>query len=90
MVNNAYFSCPHCGSPVPSDAKICRECGASDDCGWNEDAFDDHYGEFDEDDFDYDEFVANEFPEQSNRAPNPWMGAVILAIILSLMLTLLG
>ena len=90
VVQDAFFSCPHCGSPVPSDARLCRECGADEDCGWNEDEFDNHYDEFDEDDFDYDRFVAEEFPEQAVAAPQPWLGAVVLAVIISLLLTLLG
>ena len=56
------FDCPHCGSPVPAGARRCRHCGASDECGWNEDAAewpDGGYAE--EDDFDYDAWVEREF-----------------------------
>ena len=87
---DVFFSCPHCGSPVRSDARICRECGADEECGWDEDGFDSHYGEFDEDDFDYDRFVAREFPNEAAVPPKPWLGAVVLAVIVSLLLTLFG
>ena len=56
-----YFVCPHCGSDVPAGAAFCRECGASDESGW-----DDDYGIADgyapDSDFDYDEFIGREFP----------------------------
>lgn len=30
--------CPQCGEFVPAKAKACRECGACDKTGWNEEA----------------------------------------------------
>ena len=83
-----FFVCPHCGAELPVDAKFCRECGADDEFGWNED-----FGE--EDDlpdggydgdgsFDYDEYVAREF---SDRAPRPplrvraWRLVVVVVIV---------
>ncbi len=54
------FVCPNCGAEVAAGATFCRECGASDDSGWGDDA-DVLY----EDDFDYDEFVSREFPQHA-------------------------
>ena len=31
-------SCPVCGAPVPAGAKACRECGADERTGWDEEA----------------------------------------------------
>ena len=87
---DATFPCPHCGSPVPSSAMRCRECGASEDCGWNEDFQDDY--EASDDDFDYDQFVAREFPEDADRPAStghkPWVKAVVLLLILTFLVTL--
>ena len=41
--DNDGFPCPHCGETLAPKAKFCRECGASDDFGWEEyDALDGH------------------------------------------------
>ncbi|MEZ6129975.1 MAG: hypothetical protein R3C59_14930 [Planctomycetaceae bacterium] len=82
------FPCPFCGEDVMAGAKVCRACGASDDCGWQES------DEFDTatDDFDYEEFVSREFPDSDgeHRAASPptWVRLVILAIIVSFLLSL--
>ena len=47
-----------CGDTVPCDALACPECGADARSGWREDAS--MYNEGN-DDFDYDEFVKEEF-----------------------------
>jgi hypothetical protein len=31
-----YFTCPHCGAQVPSDASACPECGSDNETGWSE------------------------------------------------------
>ena len=54
--------CPNCGADVPPKAKACPECGACEDTGWAEDAgYESTHLE--EDEFDYDDFVAREFDE---------------------------
>ena len=54
--------CPNCGADVPPKAKACPECGACEDTGWAEDAgYESTHLE--EDEFDYDDFVAREFEE---------------------------
>lgn len=45
--------CPHCGADIREDAKFCRHCGSSEADGWSDEA---DYSS--EDDFDYDEYVA--------------------------------
>jgi hypothetical protein len=53
--------CPVCGEDVPRDARACPECGADHNSGWREDA--DTYDGVDlpDDDFNYDDFVKQEF-----------------------------
>ena len=85
--DNETFYCPHCDAVVKVGARVCRSCGATEDCGWNEEA------DFDtdaDDDFDYDDFVAREFPDQADpvsrhSANRPWLPIVILALIVTLL-----
>ena len=58
-------TCGHCGTAIPPDAYACPECGAAEDTGW-EDDYSSDLGLSDED-FDYDEFVKQEFGESDNR-----------------------
>jgi hypothetical protein len=83
-----YFNCPCCGAEVPVGAKFCRECGASDESGWGEDESQDEEsstGYRPDDDFDYDEFVSREFPNQSpfgsKQRVKRWAMAVLVAIV---------
>ena len=52
------FDCPCCGAEVAAGASFCRECGASDESGWNEEG---EQGFATDDDFDYDEYLDREF-----------------------------
>lgn len=91
-----FFPCPHCGEPVRAGAGFCRACGSDKETGWSNEA-DDAGGTSEsgwsekEDDFDYQEYLAREFPDD---APPPsirsrltrgvaWLAvlAVILAIL---------
>ena len=83
------FVCPHCGADVPVGARVCRECGSDDETGWSDDAevwgagIPGGYG--DDDDFDYDEFVEQELPQQapvsSGRLLKTWAWRVLVAIV---------
>lgn len=68
--------CPVCGDDVPAGAPACPECGACEHSGWNEDEVDD------EETFDYDEFVREEFGQQPRIRIHPlwWVAAVIILI----------
>src|SRR5712671_3229741 len=52
--------CPNCGAILPPTVKACPECGSDEKTGWSEKAHADHLGLPDEN-FDYDEFVKEEF-----------------------------
>lgn len=63
-----YFICPSCGAKVIEGSSACRECGASDEFGWDEgNWWDDELsaGYSSDETFDYDEFVDEEFPENA-------------------------
>ncbi len=54
--------CPNCGAMVPERARACPECGADEQTGWSEAAEAQRLG-LPDDQFDYDEFVKEEFGE---------------------------
>src|SRR6266702_2117146 len=60
--------CPVCGEDVPRGALACPQCGADHNSGWREDA--DTYDGVDlpEHDFNYDDFVKQEFGSQAKPA----------------------
>jgi len=76
--------CPVCGEDVSRGARACPECGADHNSGWQEDA-----GAYDaldlpDKDFNYDEFVRQEF----GSAPKPagvktiwWITAIVLSVL---------
>jgi hypothetical protein len=54
-------TCPNCGEYVPTNAHSCPGCGADENTGWNDTANAQSLGIGDDEEFDYDEFIANEF-----------------------------
>jgi hypothetical protein len=60
--------CPVCGEKVRRDALACSQCGADHNSGWREDA--DTYDGVDlpEDDFNYGDFVKQEFGSRAKPA----------------------
>ncbi|MFN7140886.1 MAG: zinc-ribbon domain-containing protein, partial [Limisphaerales bacterium] len=52
--------CPNCGADLPRSAKACPECGSDEQTGWSEEAQSSGLG-LPDDDFDYDQFVKEEF-----------------------------
>lgn len=78
-----YFDCPHCGGRVKSTATACPHCGSDDQTGWSD--RDGDASESYEDDFDYDEYIAEEFPEhlEGSRAPDNYWTRVIIIVLLA-------
>ena len=75
--------CPVCGEAVPRNALACPECGADHNSGWREDA--ETYGGLDlpEQDFNYDEFVREEFGSRWKPAGIKtiwWLTAILLIV----------
>jgi hypothetical protein len=58
--------CPHCGGEVPANAKACPGCGSDEQTGWSDSASADNLGLPDEN-FDYDNFVKEEFGSKSAK-----------------------
>ena len=75
--------CPVCGENVPRDALACPECGADHRSGWREDA--DTYDGVDlqEHDFNYDNFVKQEFGSKAKPAGLKtiwWIVGIVLIV----------
>ncbi|RBP42637.1 hypothetical protein DES53_106346 [Roseimicrobium gellanilyticum] len=85
--------CPVCGEDVPPKSLACPECGSDHNTGWKKDAYTyDGVDLPDDDEFNYDEFVEQEFGKGS-ASPKPagiktlwWVTAIVLLLawILSL------
>lgn len=83
--------CPNCGADVPPRARACPECGADEETGWSERARAQELG-LPDDEFDYDEFVKNEFGDGQRGpkmrphgvAPLWWIVAIVLVIMFAL------
>jgi hypothetical protein len=74
--------CPVCGEDVPPGAKACPECGACEKTGWKEDA--DSTGLAEEEEFDYDEYLENEFggkTPSSHRLKYHWIATAIVVLL---------
>ena len=80
--------CPVCGEEVPRNALACPECGADHKSGWRPDA--DTYDGLNlgSEEFDYDEFVREEFGRGARpRGITPiwWITGIVLIVALVLM-----
>ena len=72
--------CPVCGEDVPPAALACPECGADHNSGWQENAEVYDAVDLPEDDFNYQEFVKQEFGSSHKPAIKRiwWITALIL------------
>jgi len=64
--------CPNCGVIVPRKAKACPGCGADETTGWSDSAHADNLG-IPDDDFDYQEFVKDEFGGRTKPRDLHWL-----------------
>ena len=76
--------CPSCGVVVPRQARACPECGADEHTGWSEEALGQRLGLPDEE-FDYDEFIKEEFGSTNKIRPRGitwfwWVAAIIVLV----------
>lgn len=75
--------CPICGEGVPPRALACPECGADHRSGWKDDA--DANLDLPGKDFDYDDFVKEEFGIGGKASQIPriwWVTAVVVLVAL--------
>jgi hypothetical protein len=72
--------CPVCGEAVPPRALACPECGADHRSGWQEDTEPYDGVDLPDDDFDYQEFVKQEFGSSRRLAIKRiwWITAILL------------
>lgn len=56
--------CPNCGAEVPRNARACPACGSDETTGWSEEAAASGL-DLPNQDFDYEEFVKEEFGSPS-------------------------
>lgn len=82
--------CPNCGAEVPANARVCPGCGSCEETGWSDRAAADRLG-LPDPEFDYDEFVKNEFgPTPAPRRGRRWLWWVVAcALVAALVLFLL-
>ena len=76
--------CPVCGEEVPRGAVACRECGADHNSGWRDDAADYDGIDLPDPDFNYDEFIDQEFgsgPKPRGLGRGWWIAAVLLLLV---------
>jgi hypothetical protein len=76
--------CPVCGEEVPRNAIACPECGADHNSGWRKDA--DVYDSVDlpDENFDYDQFIREEFGSALKPAGVKtvwWIAAIVLTVL---------
>ena len=75
-------SCPNCGADVPRHATACPECGSDERTGWSEKAYAENLG-LPDDEFDYDEFVKEEFgPGRAKPRGLPWFWWPVAAVVI--------
>ena len=84
--------CPVCDHEVPRGALACPECGADHNSGWREDAETYEGLDLPDEDFNYDQFVREEFGSSIKPAgiKTIWWLTAILIIIASMALYLLA
>lgn len=72
--------CPVCGEDVPRTALACPECGADHTSGWREDAKVYDAVDLPEENFNYEEFVKQEFGSSRRSAIKTvwWITAILL------------
>jgi hypothetical protein len=93
------FECPNCGERVRRGALACPECGADAETGWAEEAGkwagDIPTGYAEDEDFDYDDFLAREGLDGAGPlAPHrlrrlAWRAAVVLVVLALIYWTIL-
>ncbi len=75
--------CPVCDQDVPRDALACPECGADHNSGWREEAEAYEALDLPDQDFDYDQFVREEFGSSIKPAGIKtiwWLTAILIII----------
>ena len=76
--------CPNCGATVPPKAKACPGCGADEKIGWADSTQASNLG-ISEEEFDYENFVKEEFGSRNLKPPGIhwlwWLTALLLTFL---------
>ncbi len=80
--------CPVCGEDVPRNARACPGCGADEKSGWNPDAHIQDGLDLPDQEFNYEDFVKEEFGGGSSRSRKNVLMAAVAAIMLIVFLIL--
>jgi len=62
--------CPECGALVPPNVRACPKCGSDEQTGWSDRSQAQRLG-LPDDEFDYDEFVKEEFGDKRASRVKP-------------------
>ena len=81
------FACTNCGAALRIGAKFCKACGSDDESGWATGA--DESGEWSsegysgDEDFDYDDYLRREFPDeaQPTSTKNRFKKAILILVV---------
>jgi hypothetical protein len=84
MASKSSFSCPVCGENVPAKARACPHCGACEKSGWNEETRATDGLDLPGEDFDYEEFTAEEFgtPRKPRGKELLWKVTAVAIVVL--------
>jgi uncharacterized membrane protein YvbJ len=80
--------CPACGEDVPRNAWACPACGADEKSGWKPDAHIRDGLDLPDQEFNYEDFVAEEFGSERSRSGKSILLAAVAAIMLIVFLIL--
>lgn len=67
-------------------AAACRECGSDAETGWSDAAGMGSDGGYADDDFDYDDYLASEFPDHAQPRPAAALKRFAIAVIVALVI----
>jgi len=81
-------TCPVCGEDVPRNARACPECGADEKSGWNPDALTGDGLDLPDQEFNYEDFVKEEFGGGRSKSRKPLLLAAVAAILLIVLVIL--
>jgi hypothetical protein len=81
---NSPFECGVCGRKLPASAIVCSGCGADEKTGLREDTWDtdasSELGIIDEEGFDYDEFIKEEFDQDGETKKRRFLHPVWIIV----------
>jgi hypothetical protein len=81
-------NCPVCGEDVPRNARACPGCGADEKSGWNPDAHIQDGLDLPDQEFNYEDFIKEEFGRGGSKSGKHLLLAAVATIMLIVFLVL--